>query len=1233
MRKIWHQHRLLLFSIIFLGIAWFWEHQLLNNATLHSEVDHVAHVMEEKESILDHVLENVARNPASIASDKYSLNVANQWDKLSQEGISFNIYRGDSLIYWTSSETAFDDSLPIISASESLKRLPTGWYLTKRVKSDSLTLVGYILLKQVYPYHNKYLRDHFPDDFRLPPDFLIHQKPASNPVYNVNDNTGKFHFSLEPTGELVTPEHDLYFPSGLYFIALLFFLVYTVQILNRRIPINNGPFKILLSVVIAVAVYYLVNQLDRPAIFEYLRLFSPVYFAAGSWLPSLGEFFLLSILLLYVALVFFRSLDVKDFHHPKRGKAFLAFPFLFAAFYFTFTIFLFQILILNSSINFEFYQEMRISLPNVLGFISLVLQCLGFLLIALRLRFIGGSILNLKQYLIAAILSALLALVVFTFGGQAVNWFPFSFYIVIITALYFIRYDALLKYRTTFLVVYSLLAALLFDHMLFVQVQERNTNIQKVLAVNLASERDPAAELFLSDLEPRLHRDTLLQTLLVPPYDVLEQYLRKNYFTGFWRDYDLQVTVCGDQDSVLVKPDNDLHPCQAFFENMVSQSGVEIPGSDFYFMDKLNGRISYFGQMDFKSAVNGEPLTVFVELNSRLIPEGQGYPELLLDERAARKNRRDGFCYAKYYNNKLVDRSGKFAYTLSIKEYLHGKGEFYFYDLDGYSHCAYHISGNNYTVVSYPKVSFVKRLASFPYLFLLTYIAGLLVIGLNNPRGWYFFRRHWDFRRKIQFSLISILLGTLLIIGFGIIAYNYAQFRESIQENLNEKIRTVSAELEMRLGREEKISPDMENYLDYELIQLSDISWVDVNLFDTTGTLMATSRDEIYERGLTAPKMNPRAFYAMSVEHRTNFLHREKLGNMTFYSSYVPVFNNNNQLLGYLNIPYLSKQNELMQQISGFIVAFLNIYIFLTLISVMVAVFISSRITAPLRTIEENLRGIQLGKANAKITYRANDEIGRLVKEYNLKVDELAESAELLARSERESAWREMARQIAHEIKNPLTPMKLSIQYLQRARQQEKENFDEYFNKVTRTLIDQIETLSAIASAFSNFARMPKAHYEKLDLCDRLQEVANLFDNNPHVSVQFQLLAMSPVFVLADKEQLGRAFINLVKNGMQAIPKNRKGSIEISLTTEEEYAQVEVADNGIGVADELRGKLFEPNFTTKTSGMGLGLAITKNIIENLNGKIWFETSPMEGTRFFIRLPLYSKERHETSMDE
>ena len=267
---------------------------------------------------------------------------------------------------------------------------------------------------------------------------------------------------------------------------------------------------------------------------------------------------------------------------------------------------------------------------------------------------------------------------------------------------------------------------------------------------------------------------------------------------------------------------------------------------------------------------------------------------------------------------------------------------------------------------------------------------------------------------------------------------------------------------------------------------------------------------------------------------------------MTFYSSYVPVFNNNNQLLGYLNIPYLSKQNELMQQISGFIVAFLNIYIFLTLISVMVAVFISSRITAPLRTIEENLRGIQLGKANAKITYRANDEIGRLVKEYNLKVDELAESAELLARSERESAWREMARQIAHEIKNPLTPMKLSIQYLQRARQQEKENFDEYFNKVTRTLIDQIETLSAIASAFSNFARMPKAHYEKLDLCDRLQEVANLFDNNPHVSVQFQLLAMSPVFVLADKEQLGRAFINLVKNGMQAIPKNRKGSIEIS---------------------------------------------------------------------------------------
>lgn len=1233
MRKLWHQHRLLLFSIVFLGIAWFWEHLILDNAMLHHEVDRVSHVMEKKEATLDEVLNNIASTPTKIASERYSIDAANRWDQLAKQGITFNIFQGDSLIYWTSSETAFNDSLPKVSADNNLiKKLPTGWYMIKQMNTDSLTLVGYILIKQVYPYHNKYLRDHFPNDFKLPPDFLVHPQRASNPVYDVKDSNNRFLFSLEPTGELVTPEHDLFFPSGLYFIALLFFLIYTVQILNLRLPIR-GPAKILLSIVIAFGIYYLVNQLDRPAIFEYLRLFSPVYFAAGSWLPSLGEFFLLSILLLYVALVFFRSLDVKDFQHPKWGKISLLLPFLFAAFYFTFSIFLFQILILNSSINFEFYQEMRISLPNVLGFISLVLQCLGFLLIALRLRFIARNILSLNQYLVTAVISALLALGVFILGGHAVNWFPFTFYIIVITALYFIRYDSLLKYRTTFLVVYSLLAALLFDHMLFVHVKTRNTNIQKVLAVNLASERDPAAELFLSDLEPRLHRDTLLQTLMVPPYDVLEQYLRKNYFTGFWRDYDLQVTVCGDQDSVLVKPDNDLHPCHAFFENMVSQSGVEIPGSDFYFMDKLNGRISYFGQMAFKSAVDGRPLTVFVELNSRLIPEGQGYPELLLDERAARKNRRDGFCYAKYYNDQLVDRSGKFAYTLSIKEYLHGKGEFHFYDLDGYSHCAYHISGDNYTVVSYPKMSFVKRLASFPYLFLLTYIAGLLVIGLNNPKGWYFFRRHWDFRRKIQFSLISILLGTLLIIGFGIIAYNYTQFKASIQENLNEKIRTVSAELEMRLGREDQISPDMENYLDYELIQLSDISWVDVNLFDATGTLIATSRDEIYERGLTAPKMNPRAFYAMSVEHRTNYLHREKLGNMTFYSSYVPVFNNNNELLGYLNIPYLSKQNELMQQISGFIVAFLNIYIFLTLISVMVAVFISSRITSPLRTIEENLRGIQLGKANAKIEYRANDEIGRLVKEYNLKVDELAESADLLARSERESAWREMARQIAHEIKNPLTPMKLSIQYLQRARKQEKENFDEYFRQVTKTLIEQIETLSAIASAFSNFARMPKAHYEKLDLCDRLQEVTHLFDNNPGASVYFERPAVCPVFVLADKEQLSRAFINLVKNGMQAIPKTRKGTIEIKLNTEKEFAQVEISDNGMGVAEELRSKLFEPNFTTKTSGMGLGLAITKSIIENLSGKIWFETSPNQGTCFFIRLPLYSKELHENHDSE
>jgi nitrogen fixation/metabolism regulation signal transduction histidine kinase len=227
----------------------------------------------------------------------------------------------------------------------------------------------------------------------------------------------------------------------------------------------------------------------------------------------------------------------------------------------------------------------------------------------------------------------------------------------------------------------------------------------------------------------------------------------------------------------------------------------------------------------------------------------------------------------------------------------------------------------------------------------------------------------------------------------------------------------------------------------------------------------------------------------------------------------------------------------------------------------------------------------------------------------------------MLAKSERESAWREMAKQIAHEIKNPLTPMKLNIQFLQRTNPKDVENYDEVMKRVTDTVIEQIDNLSAIATEFSNFAKMPRAKNERFNLSERLRDIIKLYDYTDEGEFVTHFEGAEKLEVYADKEQFSRAIINLIKNAIQAIPENGKGKVIIEIVNEKENAVLKISDNGKGIPDELKESIFVPNFTTKTSGAGLGLAITKNIVENFKGEIWFTSEHGLGATFFIRIPV------------
>jgi len=324
--------------------------------------------------------------------------------------------------------------------------------------------------------------------------------------------------------------------------------------------------------------------------------------------------------------------------------------------------------------------------------------------------------------------------------------------------------------------------------------------------------------------------------------------------------------------------------------------------------------------------------------------------------------------------------------------------------------------------------------------------------------------------------------------------------------------------------------------------------------------------------------------------------------------------------IGYIAIPQFFSQDEIRNEIESFLAVIIQIYLIIVVLAILISLFIGKQLSAPLIMLENKLKEMRLGSRNEKIDYTQNDEIGQLVIQYNRTIDELEQSAKLLAKSERESAWKSMARQVAHEINNPLTPMKLSIQQLRRTKKLNDERFDDYFEKSTTMLVEQIDNLSRIAGTFSNFARMPEASFEKVDIASKLYSVVQLFMNNfEHIQIEYAGKDKD-VFVYADPEQLVQVFNNLLKNAIQAIPEERDGEIRINLEESPEEVIIEITDNGIGIEVDAQDKLFVPNFTTKTTGMGLGLAIAKNIVELSGGTISFTTTLNESTTFILKLP-------------
>lgn len=1185
-----------------------------NGTSKEQESDRVYRIFEKKVIRLTQLVDSVAfrvKLHPEVLSDWSLLRLVDH----EKEGLTVAVFNETALLFWSSSSLTFPTIDNSTTKTDGLVHLPTGWYYQLSKHSGNYTVSGFLLIKREFPYHNRYIKSAFQNDFKLSDDYQVHST-SQRDALNICKPDGTHLFSLTTSNEATVSRSSTDFSALLCFIFILLVLTQVNFWLRYNSRIVPG-FKLVVTLCVSGSIYLIMSGFKFPSSIYQTNLFSPRDFAYSSWLSSLGEFILLSLLMFHCAhSIFTLRIDHKREFSSRYWKILL---FGLAAFFFAFSIALLKILVLNSNISPEFLSDLKLSSVNLYAFFAISLQVLGFLIILWRLRKDYSPELTDYKFVFTLIIAGAIAGILVSMFYYPIDWEPFLFFAMVGLAMARFKVTKIREYKFTFLLVISILGAIYIN--LFAQelILGKRNKVLDLWAVKLSSERDSGAEIFLSELDNKLRQDSNIQSYLLPPYKSLESYFQNNYFTGFWRNYNLQITVCSPADSVNITDENKHYPCFAFFDNLRKTKGMLVSGSNFYFMDRINGRISYLGQLDFMNSMN-IPVKIFIELNSKVIPEGKGYPELLLDEHAARESQDGDFSYAKYFDGELVDRGGDYQYSMKLPEDVHLNEEYTHFSKNGYRHCAYNRNGNNYVIASYPEMHVYSSISTFPYLFLLIFLTGSIILIING-KNLRMRRRKLDFREKIQLTLILSLLGILIIIGLGLILYNSNKLLSSVKDNLNEKLMSVTAELSMRIGQETELNPPMLDFMNEQLIVLSDIIRSDINLYDLNGSLFATSRIEIYDRGLMSRRINPVAFKSMAVEHKTLFLHNENLGDMKFFSAYSPIYNQNSKLIGYLNLPYFTRQDDFEKQVSDFIVAFSNLYILLIIISIGVALIISHKLTAPLLQIEDYLKGIQLGKANAKIEYIGEDEIGRLAKEYNKKVDELEESAELLARSERESAWQEMARQVAHEINNPLTPMKLSIQYLQRLKEQNSENFDEYFYRVSRMLAEQIDALSLIASSFSDFAKMPTINVGLIDLKAKLSEIMLLFENMNNLSVSLDVSGEEPIHVIADKDQLGRAIINLIKNGIQAIPRDRRGVLNVKLYKDESWAYISVNDNGNGIPIDLQDKLFEPSFTTKSSGMGLGLAIAKKIIENFNGEIWFQSTRDVETTFYIKLPI------------
>lgn len=874
--------------------------------------------------------------------------------------------------------------------------------------------------------------------------------------------------------------------------------------------------------------------------------------------------------------------------------------------------FIFNVIVLSKNINKEINLKARFRIPLGVILFALILLIYTYLTVKLisniniHFTFLQIYSTNVFSYIFLIIICALTSSVIILLQNVIslmINEKP-----------YFEKKSALKLKNVIRNIVVITLMSIQLTYIFYLINETKEKEEMEWFATVIGDESDLSFEEEILKVTEQIKNDELIVKWQrdndFPSDDSILNYFEKKYFYhNNIKNYNKTLTICDTNTVLIIRDINDYEVnCNSLFKAIFEHNKTHKISEELSQIDDPTTDAYYILKLDLSPIDSNYHNVIYLEFYKEYILNYIGVPAIFNSQENIIMPNLHNYSFSSYHDGILQYKYGHYNYPNELENFRHKDEEYVKTRI--FKHLVKKFDDEKTVIVTIEKPRFIDVIAPFSYIFIIL----LIMYYMNTSIG-----RQYDvkivrhsFHGKMQFVILMTLGFSFVVVGLTSFLFMRNSLNNKNFESVYEKNKSIIKNLEGAVDRQLDISDAT------FLKNLKDVYFTDINIYDTNGLLLNTTQPKLFNE-FKSNIINRDAYNAIALKNRFFYSAQEKIDDTEYNSSYFPLKDSNGNCIAIINIPYYEQNNVSKSNMSYFIITYFNIILVLMGLSGLVVILVTRRTIKPLQMIQDKMQKISLGEKNEAIEWHSDDEIGDLIEIYNKLIKELEISANQLMRSERETAWREMARQVAHEIKNPLTPMKLNIQFLQMAWDEKNPDIDKKLRETTKSLLEQIDILSSIATAFSDYAKLPKNNIERFNIKEILTNTINLYDNNTNVHFELIEENESDYLIDSDKNNLGIVFGNIVKNAIQAIGKKDDGRIVFKINDMTTKYHIEISDNGCGIREEEKKKIFMPNFTTKSSGMGVGLSIVYDILQTLNGEITFNSEFGVGTTFIIEI--------------